>query len=129
MAKKTAAELQREIEEVLRSPGGKQPLRSPRASNKATLARAAKKANDAIYDLIHNKYFQSIPVNEIFGIVKSAGFRFDPEAEEFFLLGRDGRETWELFDPESGRPAAHMLVLSWHKMEGTGRYEVVAYVS
>lgn len=130
MAKKTAAQLQREIEEALRSPSGKQPLRPPRASNKAALARAARKANDAIYDLIHNKYFQSIPLDQLFAIVEEAGFRFDPEEKQgVFLTGRDGKATWELFDPESGRPADRMLVLSWHKMEGTGRYELVAYVS
>lgn|SRR5574341_511351 len=129
MAKKTSAQLQREIEEVLRNPGGKQPLRPPRVSSKAALSRAARKANDAIYDLIHNKYFQSVPLNELFAAVEDAGFSFDPEEKDFILLGRDGRETWRLFDPESGKPADHMLVLSWHKMEGTGRYEVVAYVS
>lgn len=129
MAKKTAAQLQREVEEVLRSPGGKQPLRPPRSSNKATLAKAAKKANDGIYDLIHNKYFREIPLDELFAIVERAGLAFDPEEKEVILTGRDGKGTWELFDPESGSPADHMLILNWHRMENTGRWELVAYVS
>ena len=116
MAKKTGAQLDREIDEALRKPSGKQ------------LSKAAKKANDQIYDLTHNKYFQSFPNDELFAIVKRAGFRFDPEEEEFILVGRDGKATWQLHD-EAGREVNHMLVLQWHKMDKTGRYEVVAYVS
>jgi len=129
MAKKTAAQLQREVEEALRNPSGKQPLRQGRSSNTATLARAAKKANEAIYGLIHNKYFQSVPLDGLFAIVEEAGLSFDPEEKESILTGRTGKATWDLFDPESGRAANHMLVLTWHKMETTGRYEIVAYVS
>ena len=129
MAKKTAAQLNREIEEVLRSPGGKQPLRKTSSSNAATLAKAAKKANDAIYDLIHKQYFQSVPLDQLFAIVEKAGLSFDPDERDSILTGRTGKATWSLFDPESGREANHMLVLNWHKMENTGRYEIVAYVS
>ena len=60
--------------------------------------------------------------------MKQAGFRFDPEEEEFFLVGRDGKASWQLYD-ETGREVNHMLVLQWHKLDRTGRYEVVAYVS
>ncbi len=116
MAKTPAAQLDREIEEVLRKPSGKQ------------LMQAAKRANDQIYDLVNNKYLQAIPNDRLFEIVKSAGFRFDPEEEEFILVGRDGKATWQLHDA-SGRRVNHMLVLQWHKMDRTGRYEVVAYVS
>jgi len=116
MTKKSGAQLDREIAHALRKTAGK------------SLTQAAKKANDQIYDLITNKYFQGIPVNKLFDIVKGAGFAFDPEEEEFFLVGRDGRATWQLYD-EEGRPVNHMLVLTWHKMDTTGRYEVVAYVS
>ena len=129
MAKKTAAQLEREIEEALRNPSGKQPLRQGRVSNTATLVRAAKKANEAIYDLIHNKYFQSIPLDRLFAVVEEAGLSFDPDEKESILTGRTGKATWALFDPESGRAANHMLVLNWHKMDNTGRYEIVSYVS
>ena len=104
------------INEALRKPSGRE------------FSKAAKKANDQIYDLIHNKYFQSIPNDELFAIVKRAGFRFDPEEEEFFLVGRDGKADWQLYD-ESGREVNHKLILQWHKLDRTGRYEVVSYVS
>lgn len=106
--------------------------RRSHATKKATpgkqVAQVVKKANDQIYDLVNNKYFQSIPVDRLFEIVRSVGLRFDPEEEEFMLLGRDGRATWQLHD-DAGRAVNHMLVLQWHKMDSTGRYEVVAYVS
>jgi len=117
MAKKTpAAQLNREIDEALSKPSGRQ------------ISQAAKRANDKIYDLVNNKYFQSIPNDQLFQIVKDAGLRFDPADEEFILVGRDGQATWQLHDA-GGRPVNHMLVLQWHKMDRTGRYEVVAYVS
>ncbi len=99
------------------------------ATKRATaISKGAKKANEEIYDLLHNKYFQSIPNDELFAIVRRAGFRFDPLEEEFILTGREGKATWQLHD-ETGREVNHMLVLTWHKMDRTGRYEVVAYVS
>lgn len=104
------------IDAGTRGPSGKQ------------VSQSARRANDQIYDLVNNKYFQSIPNDQLFKIVKDAGFRFDPEEEEFFLVGRDGNASWHLRDV-SGRPVNHMLVLQWHKMDRTGRYEVVAYIS
>jgi hypothetical protein len=115
MAKKTTAQLDRDIAEVTTG--------RPRSSS-----QAAKQANDQIYTLINNKYFQAIPNDQLFAIVKRAGFSFDPEEEEFILVGRDGKATWQLHDA-SGRSVNHMLVLHWHKMDRTGRYEIVAYIS
>ena len=91
MAKKSAAQLQREIDEALRNPYGRPPERQARSSTKAIFSKAAKTANDQIYDLINNKYFRAIPNDDLFAIVKSAGFRFDPEEEQFILLGREGK--------------------------------------
>ena len=102
--------------------------KSAHATKLRSASARAKIANDQIYDLLHNKYFQSIPNDELFAIVKRAGFRFDPEEEEFILVGRDGKATWQLYD-ETGRDVNHMLVLNWHKLDRTGKYEVVAYVS
>jgi hypothetical protein len=120
--KKSSTQLDRDIEEVM----------STKSSNKQArriqLTQAAKRANDQIYDLVNNKYFQSIPNDQLFKIVKDAGFRFDPEEEEFILVGRDGNATWQLHDA-SGRAVNHMLALQWHKMDRTGRFEVVAYIS
>jgi len=126
MAKKTGAQLDREITEVLSKRA--HATKKVAGPSGREFSKAAKKANDQIYDLINNKYFQSIPNDELFAIVKRAGFRFDPEEEEFFLVGRDGKASWQLHD-EAGRTVNHMLVLQWHKMDKTSRYEVVAYVS
>lgn len=126
---KTAAQLEREIQEALQSPSGKPPTRKARVSNKASMAKAAKKANDAIYELIHNKYFGSVPLDELFTIVEGAGFRFDPDDKSSILTGRDGKATWFLFDPDTDQSVDHMLVLNWHKLENSSRYEIVAYVS
>jgi hypothetical protein len=116
MAKKTGAQLDREIDEVLSKPRGKQ------------ITQAARKANDQLYDLVHGKYFQSIPLDQIFDIVEGAGFHFDAEEKQVILTGRDGKATWDLYW-EPGRTVNHMLVLTWHKMDVTGRYEVITYVS
>jgi hypothetical protein len=132
--KKTTAQLDREIDEVLsRSPyktegSYRTNVEARLAARSRGGARGAKWANDQIYDLVNNKYFQSIPNDRLFEIVKRAGFRFNPEEEEFILVGRDGKATWQLHDA-TGREVNHMLVLQWHRMDKTGRYEVVAYVS
>lgn len=89
---------------------------------------AARKANDQIYDLINGKYFREIPLDELFAIVERAGLHFDPEEKACFLTGRDGQAKWELFSA-AGSPVDHMLVMTWHKLDTTGRYEIVAYVS
>jgi len=104
-----------------------------RAGAAARAARVAppgsvRKANDQIYDLIHNRYFASVPLDQLFAIVERTGLRFDPSEKESILTGRSGRDTWRLFNP-SGSEVDHLLVLSWHKMDTTGRYEIVAYVS
>jgi hypothetical protein len=99
-----------------------------RRTRSATDARAARVANDQLYDLTHGQYFQGIPLGEIFAIVERAGFHLDPQEKECILTGRDGKATWDLYGGP-GQPLNHMLVLTWHKMETTGRYEVVVYVS
>jgi hypothetical protein len=118
----------------IKSISDEDPYEAPRHATKKSarpdkqLTQAAKRANDQIYDLVNNKYFQSIPNDQLFKIVRDAGFRFDPEEEEFILVGRDGKATWQLHDA-SGRAVNHALVLQWHKLDRTGRFEVVAYVS
>lgn len=114
--KKSTAHLERDIDNALRKP------------SKGGVARAAKKANDAIFDFITNKYFQAIPLTEIFAIVERAGLNLDDEEQQCILCGRDGTSDWQLYDPATGKEVDHKLVMTWHKME-SGRYEVVAYVS
>ena len=91
-------------------------------------AAALRKANDQLYDLTTNRYFASIPLDQIFGIVERAGLHFDPEEKECILTGRSGRSTWKLFNA-AGNEVDHLLAMTWHKMDTTGRYEIVAYVS
>lgn len=119
----TKRALEHGIADAVRRPGGRGTGRGrPRK------AAAARTANDQLYDLTHNRYFTSIPLGEIFGIVERAGFHLDPEEKECFLTGREGKATWDLYG-EPGQEVDHMLVLTWHKMDVTGRYEVVTYVS
>lgn len=118
MAKKSAAQLEREIGEV---------LSKPRLRGTQGAGQAARKAGALLADLTHNRYFTSIPLDEIFTIVERTGLQFDPEEKLVILTGRDGRATWDLY--WEGRRIDHMLVLQWHKMDVTGRYELVAYVS
>jgi hypothetical protein len=111
------AQLDRDIAAAIRRPRSKQ------------LAREAKKANDHLYDLVHGRLFSSVPLSEIFDAVESAGLRLDPEEKQCILTGRDGRATWQLYGAQPGVEVNHMLVLQWHKMDVTGRYEIIAYVS
>lgn len=89
--------------------------------------RGAKLANNALHDLTAKSYFSAIPLDRIYDIIEESGFSFDAEEKSCILCGREGKATWELF--AEGRSANRMLVVTWHKMDTTGRYEVVAYVS
>jgi hypothetical protein len=119
------------VRDAVRRDTAKKAERREQAAQRAALRAppgARRKANDEIYDLINNKYFRDIPLDEIFAIVERAGLHFDPEEKQVMLLGRDGQAKWDLFSA-SGNRVDPMLVMSWHKMDTTGRYEVVAYVS
>ena len=80
----------------------------------------AKIANSELSQL-GRSYHETLPLTQMASILENWGF--DPAAlTESILLGQDGRvheqvgfNTW--------------LSLMWHKMEVTGRYEVVAYLS
>lgn len=90
-------------------------------------AKNARKSNDALYDLTANRYFSAIPLDQVYGIVEKEGFSFGEGDQDCILCGREGKATWELFCGD--KPANRMLVLTWYRMDVTGRYEVVAYVS
>jgi hypothetical protein len=128
LARKSAALLDSEIDQALRVPPGEPRAGRSRRGTGTTVAARAKKANEALHDLVHGTYFTAIPLDRIFDAVEQAGLRFDPEEQQCILCGREGRATWHLFD-DAGRGVDRMLVLSWHKLDVTGRYEVVLYVS
>jgi hypothetical protein len=65
------------------------------------------------------KYHDSLPIQDINDILDAYDFR---ETEPAIYCGRDGHSHEQVGDKT-------WLSLSWHKMEQTGRYEVVAYVS
>lgn len=65
------------------------------------------------------KYHDGLPIQQIDDILDAYDFT---ETEPAIYCGRDGRTTAKV-----GQNT--WLALSWHKMEVTGRYEVVAYVS
>lgn len=88
---------------------------------------AVNRANRILDALTRNKYHSAIPLDRIFDAVESNGLTIDSEERACLLCGRDGRATWDLF--WEGKPANRTLVVTWHKMDVTGRYEVVSYVS
>lgn len=89
--------------------------------------KAASHANTGLRELTNNRYYSAIPLDRIYDIVEGAGFEFDLDEKQCMLCGREGSATWDL--SWRGHPMNHMLVVSWYKMEATGRYEVNAYVS
>lgn len=77
---------------------------------------------------ISRKYWQSIPLKDISQKLQDNGYVLkDVEEGGLMLLGRDGRANLELL--MGGEPVKSMLVISWHKMENTGNYEITAYLS
>jgi hypothetical protein len=76
-------------------------------------------------------YHGSIPLDRIFAIVRDYGFepiQEDGTSWSGLLLGRESRTTIPLRDESSGK-VSRWLALSWYKMDKTGRFEVVTYVS
>jgi hypothetical protein len=92
-----------------------------------TKQTAVSRANRTLHELASNKYHSAVPLDRIYDAVESVGLTIDPEERACILCGREGRAAWDLF--WEGKPAKQALVLTWYKMDVTGRYEVVAYVS
>lgn len=88
---------------------------------------AIRKANDKLFDITSARYFSAIPLDSLYDAIESTGLEFDPEEKQCILCGRDGEAFWDLF--YQGKPIKHRLVVTWHKMDVTRRYEVIAYVS
>lgn len=64
-------------------------------------------------------YYSHLPIGEIDAILESEGFK---ATEGAIYCGADGRSHEQVGDKT-------WLSFTWHKMEVTGRYEVVAYLS
>lgn len=88
---------------------------------------AANKALDALTSPGHRtRYFDGVPITEMIEICESAGFVISEDDRSMILCGREGKATVDLY--QDGK-TKNTLVFTWYKMEATGRYEVVAYVS
>ncbi len=83
--------------------------------------KAMKQANKALYEL-GQTYHDGLPISTIDAILTSNGFNV---MEAGIYCGRDGRVN----EPVSEGVSRVWLAMTWHKMEVTGRYEVVAYLS
>ncbi len=81
---------------------------------------ALRKLNIALAKMVRNTYFDGIPVGEISNLVEQHGF--NPEGLEGIYCGRDGRSSASL-------GFGKFIHMTWHKMEATGRYEIVAYAN
>jgi hypothetical protein len=78
------------------------------------------KANAEITKLIKNKYFTGLPIKEVQEILSKYGF--DASALDGIYTGRDGKDH-EQVGPKT------WISMSWHRMEESGRYEFIAYLS
>ena len=76
-------------------------------------------ANEALNNEVSLRYHDGLPIARIDRILRDNGFN---ATEPAIWCGREGRvheqvgsRTW--------------LLVQWHKLENSGRYEVIAYVS
>lgn len=81
--------------------------------------RSAVNAANADLHKLGLTYWNFIPTGEIDNILTHHGLK---PLEEAIYCGRDGRSTEQVSDK-------HWLTMTWYKMEHTGRYEIVAYIS
>lgn len=81
--------------------------------------------NRKLYDLTARKYFDAIPLDEIFAVIRDAGslvLQEDGTEWNGLLCGSEGNCIFAL------RDSKHGLSLSWYRMP-SGRYEIVTYVN
>jgi hypothetical protein len=103
----------------MRKPTGKLPGDSTKW-NRITMEKKARRlAGNAIGQLIHNRYFDLIPLREISQILRNHGF--DPDDLNGIYVGREGR-IHEQVGPRT------FLSLSWYQMP-SGRFEITAYLT
>lgn len=100
------------------------------------------KINRALYDFTSPKgqqrYFRGVPIPEIWALLKKNGVvPLDDDREEWtgFITGRKGRDSFKLAPKGTAErgvyPKAYAntsLLLSWYKMDRSGKYEIVAYI-
>lgn len=82
--------------------------------------KARKKANDALHALTTNKYFSGVPASDIKELLNKFGF--NGAAMDGIYTGREGK-LHEQVGPKT------WISMTWYKMEGSGKYEIVTYLS
>jgi len=80
--------------------------------------KARTRANYALTTLTMNRYFDSLPIAEIIGILEKENFNV--ESLRGVYCGKTGH-SYDQVGPIT------YFSLSWHQM-GSGRYEVLAYL-
>lgn len=93
-----------------------------------SLMRRQNRVNDYLHS-IGLEYHNAIPLDDIFSVLRANGFepvQEDGTAWSGLLLGKDGTARIEL--KNAGGPT-RWLVLTWHKMQVSGRFELVGYIS
>jgi len=101
--------------------------RASRALAAKQLRAALRAANDNVHRTLKPTYFHSIPLDAIYAAVEKTGIEIDPEERACILTGRQGRASWPL--RLHGRELPVRLWITWHKMENTGRYEVIGAIT
>jgi hypothetical protein len=89
------------------------------AKSRAVEARNRRQANDDLAALCR-KYHANLPIQEIKAILVKHGF--NGEAMDGIYTGRDGK-MHEQCGPRT------WVAMTWHKLERSGLWEIVAYVS
>jgi len=92
--------------------------------NKAAETRKARRRVNASLNELGRVYHDGLPIQTVNDILEQNGFS---SLESAIYCGRDGRFNEAVHQGTLRNPT--YLEFSWHKMEVSGRYEVVAYVS
>lgn len=94
--------------------------------------KVKKVVNDKLYKLYRGRYFEAIPLSEIFGVLKDVGYtplQEDGRPWDGLLCGTEGQVYFDLGHSEDLKlDKSALLAMSWHKMT-SGRYEIISYVS
>lgn len=88
-----------------------------------------RKINNEIYKFTTNKYFNSIPINDLMEICKKQGVIVVDEAGDPWtgiITGSNSRDKFDLMQGDT--KLNNVLVLTWYKMQ-SGRFEIVSYIS
>ncbi len=108
--------------------GNTEPLtEEARKALPALMRKAVKQAQKNVYTLLKPNYWTSIPLGDLYEAIEKTGLSIPDDEKSCILTGRDGRATWPL--TYHGLKVPARLWITWHKMETTGRYEVVGAIT